>query len=391
MHIKQIFFENIRNHKQTKLIFEPNLNLFFGPNGSGKTSILEAISLGTFSKSFVTKFDQNIVRNSTDYYVLEITIETENQTSAIIYILYTLGKTKVIRQENGKLITAQNLIGRFPSVILAPDMRGIVFGAPSFRREFVDRIIAQTDKVYLNKLYELRRILKQRNKLLLDIAKGNSSGFDLLEIWTQQLIDTSVFIIKSRGDFIVKFATLFSECFSELTNSKEVANLFYSPFSNINFNNELLQNNYPTELIYLLLKSEFEKYEKKELERGITLFGPHRDDFIILLNNNLASSVASQGQSKSILVALKYAELNYLKNLKGTKPIVLLDDIFSELDLSRVNQVLNILNNLDLQLFITLTDIDQIKPILFNFETCGLFRVENGIVSKLDQLHKSKV
>lgn len=391
MQINQIFFENIRNHKQTKLFFEPNLNLFFGPNGSGKTSILEAISIGTFSKSFVTKFDQSIVRNSTDYYALEIAIETESHTSAIIYINYTLGRPKVIREENGQFITAQNLIGRFPTVILAPDMRGIVYGVPSFRREFVDRIISQTDKFYLNKLYELRRILKQRNKLLLEISKGSSSGFDLLHIWTQHLIETSVFIIKSRGDFIVKFAPLFSECFSELTNCNEVANLLYSPFNSNDINNELLQNNYPNEQIYLLLKSEFEKYEKKELERGITLFGPHRDDFTILLNNNLASSVASQGQSKSILVALKYAEINYLKNSKEAKPVVLLDDIFSELDLSRVNQVLNILNNLDLQLFITLTEIDQIKPILLNFETCGLFRVENGVVSKLDLFHKSKV
>ncbi len=391
MHINQIFFENIRNHRQTKISFEPSLNIFFGPNGSGKTSILEAISIGTFSKSFVTKFDQNIVRNSTDYYALEISVERENHTPATIYVNYTIGKPKVIREENGQALTSQSLIGRFPTVILAPDMRGIIFGSPSFRREFVDRIIAQTDKVYLNKLYEFRRILKQRNKLLLEISKGNYVGFDLLHIWTQKLIETSVFIIKTRGNFVIKFAPIFEKCFTELTNSNEFASFFYSPFNNNEINAELLQANYSDEIINLHLRSEFEKNAKRELERGQTLFGPHRDDFTILLNNSTASCVASQGQSKSILVALKYAEINYLKNSKQTKPVVLLDDIFSELDLNRVNQVLNILNNLNLQLFITLTEIDLIKPILINFETYSLFKVENGIVSKLDLFHKSKV
>lgn len=380
MFIKRIYFENIRNHIQNEIYLEPNINVLFGPNGSGKTSVLEAISIGTFSKSFVTNFDQHIVRLGEKHYSVEISAISENQIPITINVFYQLNKKKEIRNSAGQIITAQELIGKIPIVVLYPDMKEIIFGSPNARREFVDKIISQTDSSYLKKLLEYRRILKQRNKLLFEIANGNTSEIELLSLWDEKLIESAAVIIHKRAIFCEQFSTHFAESYEIVSNGKEKIYFYYSPY----FFSELNKNQINSiEEIVNILKEQLKFFKEKEIERGTTLFGPHKDDFKIILNEALANEVASQGQSKSILIAMKHSEIKYLQKAKKTNPIVLLDDIFSELDLFRINQVLHLMNELKVQLIITMTEVNQISQIIPNFETYGIFRVENGQIEKL--------
>jgi DNA replication and repair protein RecF len=378
MYLLRLNFENIRNHNITELFPSKNINVIFGRNGSGKTSILEAISIGAFSKSFVTSFDQNIVQNGKDYYLVEIEARSENGLPIGLQVLYQLNRKKEIKTTAGENLSVQELIGKVPVVVLSPEMREIIFGAPSMRREFLDRIISQTDANYLKSLLLLRRILKQRNKLLNEFQLGITNDTDLLKIWTLKFIEISAEVVSRRLRFFEHFPLFFERSYQILSNNQESINITYQPFE---FPSNLASLSHSD--ILEILKSQADKYFDKEIQRGITLFGPQKDDFLILLNNQLARNVASQGQSKTILISLKYAEMNYLYEMRKTYPIVLFDDIFSELDNERITQVLKILSDTSVQFFLTTTEVDWLKKSLPSGSLVKSFYVESGKVSEV--------
>jgi DNA replication and repair protein RecF len=378
MYLLRLNFENIRNHNITELFPSKNINVIFGRNGSGKTSILEAISIGAFSKSFVTSFDQNIVQNGKDYYLVEIEARSENGLPIGLQVLYQLNRKKEIKTTAGDNLSVQELIGKVPVVVLSPEMREIIFGAPSMRREFIDRIISQTDANYLKSLLLLRRILKQRNKLLNEFQLGITNDTDLLKIWTLKFIEISAEVVSRRLRFFEHFPLFFERSYQILSNNQESINITYQPFE---FPSNLASLSHSD--ILEILKSQADKYFDKEIQRGITLFGPQKDDFLILLNNQLARNVASQGQSKTILISLKYAEMNYLYEMRKTYPIVLFDDIFSELDNERITQVLKILSDTSVQFFLTTTEVDWLKKSLPSGSLLKSFYVESGKVSEV--------
>jgi DNA replication and repair protein RecF len=378
MYLLRLNFENIRNHNITELFPSKNINVIFGKNGSGKTSILEAISIGAFSKSFVTSFDQNIVQNGKDYYLVEIEARSENGLPIGLQVLYQLNRKKEIKTTAGDNLSVQELIGKVPIVVLSPEMREIIFGAPSMRREFLDRIISQTDANYLKSLLLHRRILKQRNKLLNEFQLGITNDTDLLKIWTLKFIEISAEVVSRRLRFFEHFPFFFERSYQILSNNQESINITYQPFE---FPSNLASLSHSD--ILEILKSQADKYFDKEIQRGITLFGPQKDDFLILLNNQLARNVASQGQSKTILISLKYAEMNYLYEMRKTYPIVLFDDIFSELDNERITQVLKILSDTSVQFFLTTTEVDWLKKSLPSGSLVKSFYVESGKVSEV--------
>jgi len=378
MYLLRLNFENIRNHNITELFPSKNINVIFGRNGSGKTSILEAISIGAFSKSFVTSFDQNIVQNGKDYYLVEIEARSENGLPIGLQVLYQLNRKKEIKTTAGDNLSVQELIGKVPIVVLSPEMREIIFGAPSMRREFIDRIISQTDANYLKSLLLHRRILKQRNKLLNEFQLGITNDTDLLKIWTLKFIEISAEVVSRRLRFFEHFPLFFERSYQILSNNQESINITYQPFE---FPSNLASLSHSD--ILEILKSQADKYFDKEIQRGITLFGPQKDDFLILLNNQLARNVASQGQSKTILISLKYAEMNYLYEMRKTYPIVLFDDIFSELDNERITQVLKILSDTSVQFFLTTTEVDWLKKSFPSGSLVKSFYVESGKVSEV--------
>lgn len=373
MFVERIAFENVRNHIFTRIEPSKGLNVFYGRNGSGKTSILEAISIGSLTKSFATSLEQNVVRIGEDYYAVELVANSEKEIPYYVKVFYQPKKKKEITDANNASINPKDVIGNVPLVILTPQMREIVFGPPNVRREFINRVISQVSSKYLDDLLRFRRILKQRNKLLADIADGFSSQNSLLEVWNDNFIAVSSRIISLRQMFFDEFIPFFKESFNLITGKKEETDIKYIPYY---FGNRLV----PTDVkeIAIVLYNILAGVRKYELERGMTLFGPQKDDFKILLNNNLARDVASQGQSKSLLIALKYAELQYFLQVKHKIPIVLFDDIFSELDIERINYVLNLISDAKVQTFITITESKFLEYIYPISNQLKVFYVEQG-------------
>lgn len=373
MFVKSIVLENVRNHSFTKIEPSIGLNVFYGKNGAGKTSILEAISIGSVTKSFVTPLDQNIVKVGEGYYAVELVASSDKNLPYYVKIYYQPKKKKEITDTNNTPIRPKDIIGNVPTIVLTPHMRDIIFGSPNVRREFLDRIISQVSSKYLDDLLRFRRILKQRNKLLTDITQGLISQNSLLDIWTDNFISAASKVISMRQTFFNEFIPFFKDSFSLISGGKENTEIKYVPYC---FENGIV----PTDAkeISTILFNILNNVKRSEVERGLTLFGPQKDDFRILLNGNLARDVASQGQSKSLLIALKYAELQYFLRIKQATPVVLFDDIFSELDIERTHYVLNLISEAKVQTFITITEPNFLKYIYPISNQLKIFRVEQG-------------
>lgn len=372
MFLKRVSFENIRNHTRTLFLPEKGLNIFYGKNGAGKTSILEAISIICLTKSFVTNYDHNIVTIGQNYYSIEVDAESDKGIPIFVKILYQIRRKKEIINCDGSSLDARDHIGRLPVVILNPPMRDLIFGSPNTRREFIDRTISQVSRSYLNDLLRFRKILKQRNKFLFDYAASNTGDITLFDVWSGELIKYSAKIIFKRIEFIKNFLPFFTQSFSELSRYKEEASIIYKPFSFPKIFNEEESS------ILAILWEQFTNIKQLELKKGLTLFGPQKDDFHILLNNRLAKEVASQGQSKSLLIALKYAEMKFYELYISTTPIILLDDIFSELDNERIEQVMKLITKDRVQTFITLTDLSFLSYFEKKDIPFKIFFVEEG-------------
>lgn len=371
MFIKSVLLVNIRNHTHTFFSPAKGFNIFVGKNGAGKTSILEAISLGSLTKSFVTNYDQNIVAFGQNYYLVEIEAESEKASPLYVKITYQKGKKKQIFNLDGSLIDARDHIGRIPAVILNPSMKNLIFGSPNTRREFIDKTISQVSPSYLNDLIKFRRILKQRNKFLSNYAFNKTGDLDLLQVWTEQFIKYATKLISRRVVFFDNFLPFFIQSLNEITQGREEGGLLYKPFA---FPKYLTEEDQIRKIFW----EQFSNIKNVELRKGVSLFGPHKDDFQILINNKPAREIASQGQSKSILIAIKYAEMKFFFNYSGTTPIILLDDIFSELDSERIKQVVNLISKEKLQSFLTLTELSFLMDFVDKGIPLKIYSVENG-------------
>ncbi len=375
MYIENIVLENFRIHSFTQVTPISGLNILFGQNGAGKTSILEAISIASLGKSFVTNFDQNIIKIGHDYYAVELNANDESNIPFYIKVLYQFKRKKEFILSNGTTVQPKNIIGKIPVVVLNPNMKELVFGLPSFRREFMDKIISQYKPNYLENLYNLKRVLKQRNKLLSELKESGTSEFTLLDLWTSELIELNIKIVISRVGFFRDFVPVFEHNYSRVSLGREVSSIVYRPFA-------IDQNSFDEDLIRNALRNLYLKHRRTEIERGMTLFGPQKDDFDIILNGKVAKEIASQGQIKTILIALKFAEFTFLKEHIGTNPVVLFDDIFSELDLDRSKYVLNHILNENAQTFVTLTSLETFPVFKLPNANLQVFEVEYGKCSK---------
>lgn len=320
--------------------------LLWGENGSGKTSILESISFLCMTKSFVTSMDRNVIQTGKSSFSIEGTFQSDSDTTHTVAIEYPNARQrKNILLDYASITSSAELIGRFPLVTLSPKHQSIVTGSAAERRSFIDMIISQAKHSYLIDLIEYRRIVKHRNALLTNEAFSSHKVFEMLEPWNASFAKLSVRIIRKRREFLVDFSPHCSTLFSGIVGEKEIPSIAYQsdfPFDNA-MDEEALCNDFLQRLAQLF---------PQEIRRAKTLLGPHRDDLQIMINGRDVRQQASQGQIKSILVALKIAEYYYLEQQLDEKPIILLDDVFSELDTHRLKGVLGLIEHLG-QTFIT--------------------------------------
>jgi DNA replication and repair protein RecF len=374
MQIKSININNLRNHSSSSVEFSPKLNIIYGENGSGKTTILEAISICGFTKSFLPTSEQNMIKFGEENFSIFLTSKNYLQNDYFVNIIYSAKNRKQIKSTFGDNLTPKDIIGELPQVILSPDFKIITFGSPQDRRSFIDRILSQLSKVYYENLQKIKKILKQRNELL----SNSYDGYDetTLEILTDFLVKTSVEIITKRAEFIKELVPIYKQYYEFVSSNKENVEINYL-VSNKNIDFSIISDKIKLEQF---IRAEFARLKTAELRRGTTLFGPQKDDIEFIINSGTAKEIASQGQHKSILISLKFAELEILKNEKAETPIMLLDDIFSELDEIRSQKVFELIDKLDTQAFITTTETNYLKNVISQYKLVSYFKVSDGAI-----------
>lgn len=383
MRAESLRFQNVRNHSETSIEgFAERINVLHGPNGAGKTSILESLSLATLTKSFTSSSDAVLIRNGALALHVDAQFRSDVNVPHHVKAEITSGPPvkKTLISNNEKLRSASELIGRAPVVVLTPDDKIITSGAPSERRRFLNMVLSQASHAYLKSEIEFKRALKQRNAILHDakLARRSLSAIaPLLEPWTQMLIHHGSQIMRRRANFVKEFRPYLLESYRLVSNSREMPELTYLPLG--------LENSdfYTQEEFAALLQTELDAVQIDEIRRGTSLVGPHRDDIQLFINPGLeAKHYASQGQHKTLLVSMKLAEFNYLREAAAETPILLLDDVFSELDKQRAAELLKLIEEGEFgQSFITSTDSQVFEQTLrFAGSTNRLLRVDAGIV-----------
>jgi DNA replication and repair protein RecF len=377
--IDSIQINNLRNHKRTELDFNEGVNLLIGLNGAGKTTVLEGISICGFSKSFLPVSDSSLISQDEEFYNVSLVAENDIEINYKINVRFIPGMRKIINSSLGENLLAKDIIGEIPLVILSPDFKNITFGSPQDRREFIDRLLSQASKIYLEEAINYKRALRQRNNLLSNAKLDRQFDYSLLDPWTEILLKSGSELIIRRLKFISDFVPVFRDIYGMITEADEVVNLEYS--SN-GIDKEILNNFSVQKDVYDYLNISSKKLLKNEIKRGVTLFGPQKDDLRITINDGIAKEYASQGQHKSLLISLKFAEYNFLKNKKNETPIILLDDIFSELDKERTKKVFDMIINNQCQTFITSTEETEMKKLLKNYDKCKFFEVDKGKIKQ---------
>ena len=348
MTIRTVSVTQLRSHEQLKLECAPDITILSGPNGSGKTSILEAISLCSIGKTFVPVQDAALIREGATSCSARVEAMGDLDVPYRVNVEVQEGVRKKISNTLASNVSVKDLIGELPVVALSPDHKAITFGGPADRRAFIDAVMAQCSKRYTALLFEHRKLLKHRNALLCDVVKRQGEEF---ELWTQKFIDVSAEIIQRRAEFIAELGPIVQEEYSIITNEAESIELKYVPDGVAEIDASASVQNITDQLM-----QQWKSVAHREFARETTSFGPQKDDVELLINNRPVRTTASQGQHKSLLIALKLAECRILQQKKHERPVVLLDDVFSELDEYRSAGVLQRILHLEMQCFISTTN-----------------------------------
>lgn len=349
MRITRIEIQKFRNHSHSILDCAEGINAVLGDNGEGKTNLVEAISYLCLTKSFYASADAVVLRLGDDRFDLRGEFVSDHGTRSIVRVKYEAEPGKKTVEVNGSPVeTLASIIGRFPVVVLAPEQSGITLGPPTERRKFLDLVISQSAKLYLEQLIEYRRILKQRNKVLLQGKLMRKDCSEELEPWNESLVHAGADLIRRRAQVISEIVPLVQEAYERLAGSREHPAINYAPSVGAPDLEDV-------EAIRKAFRLELDLHVDEERRLGSSVVGPHRDELELLINEMSLRKFASQGQHKTFLVALKLAEFAYLKEQCGETPMLLLDDVFSELDEHRSEKLLRHVAGLG-QVFITTTD-----------------------------------
>ena len=363
MNVENIRLINIRNYNNINLNLNKNINIFIGKNAQGKTNLIESIYMCATGKSFRTNKDKEIINFSKNEAYIGTYINLGNY-SKFIEIKLQRDKPKIIRVNKTELKKQRELSSGLYVVLFSPDDLRIIKDGPLERRNFLDSFISQLKPVYNYNLNRYKKILFQRNNLLKS-SKFNKDRINLLDLFDVQIAKIGTSIIIERDKYINYLASISKNIHFKITKNKENLSLYYSSNIPILNNREEMEKNY----LYLLKKNI-----DSELEYGTTEIGPHRDDLLININEKDARIFGSQGQQRTVVLSLILSEVELIKDEIGVFPVLLLDDVFSELDEDRKDYLINILG--DMQTFITLTDSENLRSMENLDKT--IFYIENG-------------
>lgn len=345
MRIRSLRLIDFRNYRDKTFQFHSNITVFCGTNGIGKTNIIEAIYMSSIGKSHRVTEDAYCIRFHQDISSLTLQFDKQDVPHTLFLKIPRKGRKEIVFNDNK--ILQKELIGTLQTVLFSPEDLHIIKGSPVERRKFLDREISQTSPSYYQALQSYNKALKQRNRLLKEYAYKNRCS---LEEWDRQLAKYASIIIKKRLQSLEKMTMLTNLMHRKLTEGKENIRLRYvQPYS---FNAYVTEE----EALYQLYKDN-EAVDRKKMTTSV---GPHRDDIIFLGDYGDIKYFGSQGQQRTAILALKLSELEFIKSEIGEYPILLLDDVCSELDITRRQQLLQFIQK-RVQTFITTTDISEFE------------------------------
>lgn len=361
MKIQHLKLLNFRNYERIELSFSPKYNIIYGNNGVGKTNLVEAIYVLALTKSFRGSVDKILIMNNKDVCRVEGVVSEKYEN-----------KYKVILRKDGKKVkindTKIDRLGDYISniniVLFNPDDLRFIKDSPSVRRKAVNLEISQLNNSYLKNLNMYNKLLKQRNSYLKIVSVNSNSSSEYLNILTNKLIDLGEKIYEYRNKYIDSLNKLIGDIYFGICGIHDLKLEYISDFSNFDKNK---------------IVEKYKKNYQRDILIGKTSLGIHHDDIKFKLNNMDIKDYGSEGQQKNAIIAYKLAEIEIFKELKDSYPILILDDLFSELDKEKINNILKMINK-EIQVFITTTEIDKINKNML--ENSKIFKVVDGLVEE---------
>ena len=377
MRIKSLKLLYFRNYLSMNIDVHPSLNVLVGNNANGKTNIIESIFCLALGKSYRTKSDSECIMFGETATAMSCIVNKNDKDLDIMLGINNKGKSAKIAGIKKTKLT--DFVGELNVVLFSPEDLQIVKGSPSLRREFMNREFYQFSRIYHKYYLMYQHLLKQRNSYLKDMRKNPKDEMSLayLETLTSQLAKVALYITKERVSFVQDISKLTYKNMLNISNGQETLKIKYksSVLDALNIS-EINDESFTEEnLTKVMMNKSFD-----DIMRGSTKIGPQHDDLEFYINDLDAKMYASQGQQRSIVLSLKLAEINYLKEKTGTYPVLLLDDVLSELDKNRQLKLLDAINE-NVQTFITTPSISDIKEDLLR--KAKVFKIENGNISEI--------
>ena len=347
LYLDKISVVNYKNITAAEYNLDRKINCFVGDNGIGKTNILDSIYHLSAGKSYFNSISSQTINHDQDFMFIDGSFIKNDQQENIICSLKR-GKKKTLKRNEKVYKKLSEHVGLIPLVMISPSDRDLIQEGSSLRRKFIDSIISQNNKVYLNHIINYHKVLNQRNALLKYFNRTNSFDKVNISIYNDQLFELSIPIYETRKTFFKNFSPVFFKHYNSISQNKEEINISFQ-----------------SQLEFESLESLLENSIKKDRILQYTSCGIHKDDLVMEINGYPIKKYGSQGQQKSFLIALKLAQFDYLKSECNSSPILLLDDIFDKLDNGRVKQLIQLVNNnLFGQIFISDTDFERTNKII---------------------------
>jgi DNA replication and repair protein RecF len=372
MFLEKLSVVNFKNYREASVELISSVNCFVGQNGSGKTNLLDAVHYLSICRSYLNPIDSQNILFEEQFFVLQGTWKKEEKPEQI-YCGIKRGTKKVFKRNKVQYEKLADHIGLYPSVIISPYDTDLISEGSEVRRRWMDGIIAQFNRVYLDDLSKYIRVLEQRNALLKNMSSFGFFNRESMSVWDEQLVYYGTRIFEVRKQFLNEFIVVFQRYYSTISDDSEEVGLEYK--------SQLLEGDFTLQL---------KDAEKKDFQKQYSTVGIHKDDLVFTIKGHPVKKFGSQGQQKSFLIALRLAQFEWLNRHLGVKPVLLLDDIFDKLDNTRVSRLMKLVND-DFfgQVLVTDTDRERVHQIMeSNALSYRLFRVANNEVTfEKDELH----
>jgi len=368
MYLEKLTLTNFKNYFSANMLFSEKINFFSGDNGVGKTNILDAIYYLAFTKSALNPQDNLNINHNEEFFLIKGDFIFNNERKESVSCLQKRNLRKEFKRNKNEYDRLSEHIGMIPLVMVSPYDTNLVHFGSDERRKFIDGVISQFDKNYLDNLLNYTKAVAQRNALLKSFALTRTFNKHTLEVWSEKVIALGNMLYQVRRHFIEDFTILFNEFYAQVSDKKEDVSLIYDSQLNHGDFEKLLHDS--------LDKDKITQY---------TNVGVHKDDIVFNIKNLPLKKFGSQGQQKSYVIAIKLAQFEYIKRIKGYKPILLFDDIFDKLDNNRVEQIIKMVseNNFG-QVFITDTQPERIKHVVKEINAgYKVFGITDGEVNEI--------